>query len=133
FGHTFVAVQDGETIGTIRGNISFEGPLGILQDLYGMNRSPHHPNGTSVVTKFVVRKSKRGSQVSYKLISALTRFGLRNNMKECYIDSVPSLLHYYKALGFEMVAPKFFHVENGPSFPMKLDLTTYGERLCRDP
>lgn len=133
FGHTFVAMEDGVAIGTIRGNMSFEGPLGILEELYGMNRSTYHPERTSVVTKFVVRKSRRGSLVSYKLISALTRFGLRNNMKECYIDSVPSLLHYYKALGFEMVAPKFFHVENGPSFPMKLDLTAYGERLCRDP
>jgi CRP-like cAMP-binding protein len=133
FGHTFIALEDGKTIGTIRGNMSFEGRIGMLEELYGMNRSKHHPDATSVVTKFVVRKSRRGSHVSYKLISALTRFGLRNNMKECYIDSVPSLLHYYKALGFEMVAPKFFHVENGPSFPMRLDLVTHGEQLCRDP
>lgn len=133
FGNTFIAVEGGETIGTIRGNISFEGPLGILQELYGMAQSPHHPHGTSVVTKFVVRKAKRGGLASFKLISALTRFGLRNSMKECYIDSIPSLLHYYKALGFTVAGEKFFHRENGPSIPMKLDLVTYGEGLSRDP
>jgi CRP-like cAMP-binding protein/predicted GNAT family N-acyltransferase len=133
FGHTFVAMEDGQAIGTIRGNMSFEGPIGSLQELYGMKQSPHHPHGTSVVTKFVVTKSKRGSLASFKLISALTRFGIRNNMKECYIDSIPSLLPYYKAIGFRIVAPKFFHAENGPSIPMKLDLLSHGERLCRDP
>lgn len=132
FGHTFIAMEDGEAIGTIRGNMSFEGPLGALQDLYGMKLSPHHPDTTSIVTKFIVKKSKRGGPASLKLIAALTRFGLRNNMKECFIDSVPSLLPYYKAMGFKIVAPKFYHPENGPSYPMKLDLMRYGERLCQD-
>lgn len=133
FGHTFVALENGEAIGTIRGNIAREGPLGALQELYGMELSPCHPQATSVVTKFVVKKSRRGSFASFKLISALTSFGLRNNMKECYIDSVPPLLPYYKAIGFRIVAPQFLHPENGPSYPMKLDLTRYGERLCKEP
>jgi hypothetical protein len=53
-------------------------------------------------------------------------------MKECYIDSVPSLIPYYKAIGFKVVAPKFFHRENGPSFPMKLDLVKHGPELCKE-
>jgi predicted GNAT family N-acyltransferase len=132
FAHTFIAVEDGETTGTIRGNISLEGPLGAVVELYGMKSSPHHPRGTCVVTKFIVKKSKRGGPASFKLIAALTRFGLRNQMKECYIDSVPSLMPYYKAIGFKVVAPKFFHRENGPSYPMLLDLAKYGEALCRE-
>jgi CRP-like cAMP-binding protein len=131
-GHTFIAVEDGETIGTIRGNLAKEGPVGVLQELYGMTLSPHHPENTSIVTKFIVKKSKRGGPASFKLISALTSFGVSRNMKECYIDSIPSLLHYYKAIGFKMVAPKFFHLENGPSYPMKLDLTTHGQWLCKE-
>jgi predicted GNAT family N-acyltransferase len=132
FAHTFIAVEGGETIGTIRGNISSEGPLGAVEELYRMKSSPHHPHGTSVVTKFIVKRSKRGGPASIKLITALTRFGVRNHMKECYIDSVPSLMPYYKAIGFKVVAPKFFHRENGPSVPMKLDLIKHGPKLCRE-
>lgn len=132
FAHTFIAVEGGETIGTIRANLSSEGPLGAVEALYGMKSSPHHPHATSAVTKFIVKRSKRGGPTSIKLIAALTRFGVRHHIKECYIDCIPSLMPFYKALGFTVAAPRFFHRENGPSFPMKLDLIKYGPALCRE-
>jgi CRP-like cAMP-binding protein/predicted GNAT family N-acyltransferase len=128
-GHVFVAVEAGETIGTLRANLSFEGSLGILEELYGMRVSSHHPQATGICTKFIVRKSKRGSPASIKLISAVVQYGMRQGIKECYIDCVPALLPYYKALGFTLTRQKFFHVENGPSHPMVLDLVRHGERL----
>jgi N-acyl-L-homoserine lactone synthetase len=131
-GHVFVAVEAGETIGTLRANFSFEGPLGMLEELYGMRASPHHPQATGICTKFIVKKSKRGSPASIKLISAVVRYGLRNGITECYIDCVPALLPYYKALGFKLTREKFFHVENGPSHPMLLDLAKHGERLSHE-
>jgi CRP-like cAMP-binding protein len=34
-GHVFIAVEAGETIGTLRGNVPSEGSLGVLDELYG--------------------------------------------------------------------------------------------------
>ncbi len=132
FGTTFIAVVDGETIGTLRGNLSSEGPLGHLEDLYGMRGSHQHPHATAICTKFIVKKSRRGGPAAVKLISALSGFGVRNHIGECYIDCVPALIPYYKAMGFTIVGPRFFHRENGPSYPMKVDFARHGNRLSRD-
>jgi predicted GNAT family N-acyltransferase len=129
---TFVAVEAGETIGTLRGNKSDESALGVIEELYGMKASPRHPAETAICTKFIVKRSKRGGPAALKLISAMVRFGLRKNVKECYIDCIPALLPYYKALGFEVAGPPFFHRENGPSHPMRIDLVKHGPRLSRD-
>jgi CRP-like cAMP-binding protein/predicted GNAT family N-acyltransferase len=132
FGNTFIAVADGETIGTLRANLSSEGSLGHLEDLYGMRRSDHHPHATGVCTKFIVKKSRRGGPAAVKLISALSGFGIRSNVAECYIDCVPALVPYYKAMGFTIAGQKFFHRENGPSYPMVVDFAKHGKRLSRE-
>lgn len=131
-GHVFIAVEARETIGTLRGNVPSEGSVGVLEELYGMRKSPHYPAATAVCTKFIVRKSRRGGPAAMKLIAAMVRYGARRDMKECYIDCVPQLLPYYKALGFRVVGPRFFHRENGPSYPMMVDLVKHGSRLSRD-
>jgi hypothetical protein len=128
----FIAVEAGETIGTLRGNASADSELGALEELYGMRRSPHHPEATSICSKFIVRKSKRGGAAGRKLIAAMVRYGLRNQIKECYIDCIPVLLPYYKALGFKITGSKFFHPENGPSHPMVLDVVKHGDALSRE-
>jgi CRP-like cAMP-binding protein/predicted GNAT family N-acyltransferase len=129
FANTFVAVEGDEIIGTLRSNEASLGPLGILEELYGMNKSPHHPQATSVCTKFVVRRSRRGGPTAFKLIAAVVRYGLQRQVKECYIDCIPSLLPYYKAMGFVPCGQRFLHRENGPSDPLRLDLVKYGKRL----
>jgi CRP-like cAMP-binding protein len=129
-GHTFVAVERGEIIGTLRLNLASEGPLGILEDLYGMRASAHHPRRTGICTKFIVRKAKRGGPASLKLIAAAVKYGLRNSVREGYIDCIPALLPYYKALGFTVTAPPFVHRENGTSHPMVLDLARHGRTLA---
>jgi CRP-like cAMP-binding protein/predicted GNAT family N-acyltransferase len=128
-GHIFIAREAGETIGTLRANISSEGSLGAIEDIYSMRASPLHPRSTGICTKFIVRKARRRSPAAIKLIGAMTRFGARNDIRECYIDCVPALLPYYRAMGFQMCGPAFFHRENGLSYPMKLDLVRYGPRL----
>ena len=130
--HIFIAVEAGETIGTLRGNAAAESPLAALEELYGMRKSAHHPGATAICTKFIVRKSKRGGAAAMKLISAMVRYGVRDGIKECYIDCIPALLPYYKALGFAIAGPKFFHRENGPSYPMRLDLVRHGEALSNE-
>ena len=129
FGQTFVALEKGEVIGTVRGNLSALGSLGVLEDQYGMKTSPHHPRDTAIGTKFIVRKSSRGGPAVFKLIAALVRFGAQNGVKECYVDCIPKLLPYYRAMGFVPAGERFLHRENGPSDPLKLDVVKHGARL----
>ena len=107
-----------------------DGGLGVLEELYGMAASPHHPRRTAICTKFIVKRAKRGGATSLRLISAIAKFGLRNSIREGYIDCIPALLPYYRALGFERTAPQFLHAENGPSIPMKVDLDRHGRKLA---
>ena len=120
-GHTFLAVKKGETIGTGRVNFPSEGPIGVYEELYGMKSSRYHPHGTAVISKFIVSKAHRGGPTSIKLITAFARFIHRNSKRETFIDSVPALLPYYKAIGFRPGKEPFFHQENGISHPLVLD------------
>jgi predicted GNAT family N-acyltransferase len=132
-GHIFIAVEAGQTVGTLRANAASDGSLGVLEELYGMKTSRQHPAHTAACTKFIVKKSKRGGSTSLKLIAALARYGVRLDIRECYIDCIPALLPYYRALGFRLAGPQFLHRENGPSHPMMLDLVKHGGRLSREP
>ena len=132
FGYTFLAVEGGQTIGTLRVNLAREGSLGVLEELYGMRQSANYPDAIAVCTKFIVRKSRRGGAAATKLISAAVRCGLERGVRDCYIDCVPTLLPYYKALGFTVAGREFFHRENGPSIPMVLDVAGHGRRLGMD-
>jgi hypothetical protein len=130
FGYTFLAVEADELIGTLRVNSPSEGSLGVLEELYGMRASANHPYATVICTKFIAKKSKRRSPAAIKLISAATKYGVRTMWKECHIDCIPALLPYYKAMGFRIAGLRFFHRENGPSVPMKLDVLKHGAKLA---
>jgi len=117
-GKTFIAVQDGSTVGTLRVNYSCDGGLDELERLYGMRASVHHPRTTAVCTKFIIQPAARGGAAALILISALTKHLLRHNIHECYIDCIPPLLHYYRA------------TENGRSVPLKLNLARHGAALA---
>jgi CRP-like cAMP-binding protein len=117
-GDCFIAVENGETVGTLRLNLSSRGALGPLEEIYGMTESPHHPKATAISTKFMVRKSRRGSSASIELLAAAGRYLIRNGIKEIYFDSIPSLVRWYQAFGSFVLGPTFEHPENGPSYPM---------------
>lgn len=131
FGYTFIAVEDGDTIGTLRANRPADGPIGILETLYGMAASEHNPEATVICTKFIISPSKRTSAAGIKLVAAFARFGVQHDLRECYIDCIPSLRPFYMGLGFRKSGEKFLHRENGPSIPMMVDLAKSRRRIDR--
>lgn len=133
FGHTFIAVRGDEVVGSIRANRSTEGNLGSLVELYGMNKSGHHPATTGIVTKLVVKKTYRKSPVAMSMIAAICRYGVRHGITEIYVDSIAQLLHYYRAMGFVVSGDQFLHPDNGPSTPLKIDFAKYGPILGKEP
>lgn len=132
FTHCFIAVQGGKTVGTIRANSPLEGPLGSLEKLYGMEDSEFHPKATSVTTKFIVARELRRSPLAMKLISHASQYGLNYGVIESYIDCVPKLSHYYRAMGFTQSEKPFLHPENGPSTPMRINLEKKAKTLIGD-
>jgi CRP-like cAMP-binding protein len=117
-GECFIAVENGQVIGTLRLNLASRGPIGSLEELYGMTHSPHHPTSTAISTKFMVWKARRGTSASIELLAAAQRYLIRNGVKEAYFDSIPSLVPWYQAFGSRVVGPTFQHPENGRSYPM---------------
>jgi len=133
FGYTFVALDGEDAIGSIRINCGAEGNLGLYTQLYDLEKSPYYPEDVFICTKFVIREAYRGGPLAMKLIAASTRYGMRRGAHECYIDTIPTLLPFYRVMGFEVCAADFVHRENGLSTPMRVDLTAKIKRLTREP
>lgn len=131
FGHSFIAVEDDRAIGTLRANRPAKGPVGILEDLYNMDESEFHPERTIICTKFVISSDRRTSSAGIKLVAAFARYSVQHNVRECYIDCIPSLRPYYMAIGFRTCGDKFLHRENGPSYPLKVDVEKSMSRIER--
>jgi hypothetical protein len=132
FGCTFLAVEHGQPIGSIRINFSSEGSLGSYERWYGLERSEFFPHGTGIATKLVVKKSKRGSSTAIKLMSSAARYFTERGGMEAYMDCVSSLIPYYLAIGWMEYGHEFDHPENGPSQPMRLDRRGL-DRLAKGP
>jgi hypothetical protein len=96
-----------------------------------MAASPHHPAATGVCTKFIVRKAHRRGPASFRLMSTGIEMAQRFGIRHCFIDCIPQLLPFYKALGFASSGPAFLHRENGRSFPLMLDIDRYAKRISR--
>lgn len=130
-GHVLLALDNGVPVATLRMNMSRDGPLGLLEDLYGMAQSPYHPEGTAICTKFIVKKSHRLGQFCFRLMSTAVAMAQRYAIKHCYIDCIPELRPFYATLGFAQSGPAFLHRENGRSYPLMLDIDRYATRIAR--
>ena len=99
FGHTFIAIERGEVIGTLRMNLAREGRLGLIEDLYGMPSSVNHPAKTAVCTQFYIKKSRRTTPAFLQLGGAWLQDAMSRDVLDCFIAVVPSLTAPCKLLG----------------------------------
>jgi len=130
-GHVLLALENDAPIATMRLNMSRDGGLGLLEDLYGMRHSAHHPQHTGICTKFIVKSEHRHSQVAFKLMATAIEMAQRYEIKDCFMDCIPQLMPSFVSLGFVQSAPAFLHHENGRSHPMHLDVDRYARRMFR--
>lgn len=130
-GHVLLALDNGVPVATLRMNMRREGPLGLLEGLYGMAQSPYHPEGTAICTKFIVKKTHRLGQFCFRLMATAVEMAQRYAVKHCYIDCIPELRPFYATLGFAQSGPAFLHRENGRSYPLLLDIDRYASRIAR--
>lgn len=130
-GHVLLAMENGKPMGTMRLNMSRNGGLGILEELYGMSACTNHPENTGIVTKFIVNKEHRFGQIAFSLMATAVEMAKRYDIKDCFMDCVPQLKPFFAALGFVQSAPAFLHYENGRSYPLRLDIDRYFKRVMR--
>lgn len=130
-GHVLLALDHDIPIATLRLNMARDGPLGLLEELYGMAQSQHHPQHTGVCTKFIVKKSHRLGQSAFRLMSTAVEMAQRYAVRQCFMDCVPELRPFYLSLGFTLAGPAFLHRENGRSYPLVLDIDRYAKRIMR--
>lgn len=131
-GVSFLAVVDGVAVGTSRINLARDGELAGAPELYGMARSPHHPDKTCVITKYAIRERWRGGTTYMRIFGAMATFLATSRMNEIYIDCVPKLARFYATMGFRQCEAEFVHYENGLSVPMVLDILAYAARMPLD-
>lgn len=130
-GHVLLATENGIPVGTMRLNMSRDGGLGILEDLYCMKQCANHPQSTGIVTKFIVNSQHRFGQSAFTLMATAAEMAQRYNIKDCFMDCVPQLKPFFTAIGFAQAGPAFLHYENGRSYPLRLDIDRYLKRVLR--
>lgn len=130
-GHVLLAMENETPIATLRMNMARHSPLGLLAELYGMSQSPHHPEGTAIVTKFIVRKNHRVGQSSFRLMTTALEMAQRYEIRQCFMDCVPELQPFFTSLGFMQSGPPFLHRENGRSYPLVLDIEQHAKKVAR--
>lgn len=130
-GHVLLALDNGRPVATMRMNMSRDGGLGILEELYCMSQCANHPRHTGIVTKFIVNKEHRFGQSAFNLMAIAIEMARRYDIKDCFMDCIPQLKPFYLALGFAQAGPAFLHYENGRSYPLRLDIERYFERVMR--
>ena len=124
-GHTFIAREGGEAVGTVRVNFAWEGSLGVYEELYDGEAWRCFQGRSAICTKLAVRSSSRSSDALLHLLAAALQYVIRNDAAACFIDSLPRFTPLYARLGFARAGESFMHHENGWSDRLVLDLARH--------
>ncbi len=128
-GTSFLALHEGQPIGTVRVNLGRDSDFGPMIEIYGVNDTAFAVQDASIITKYAIREAYRGGSAYIRLFAAIAGFVHSSGVKAIFIDCVPKLARFYATMGFERTAPDFVHYENGLSVPMVLDLDAYAARM----
>jgi predicted GNAT family N-acyltransferase len=124
-GHTFIAREGGQTVGTVRVNFAWEGSLGVYNELYDGDAWRRYRGRAAICTKLAVRSASRSSDALLHLLTAALQLVIRNDAPACFIDSLPRFTPLYARLGFVRTGEPFMHHENGLSDRLVLELGRY--------
>lgn len=112
----------GAVVGTIRANVLGDGAIGIYESLYGLGGlGPAARARTSITTRLMVERSKRGTMVAVRLAQALYRRGRERRVTADYCDCNAHLVPFFQGLGYRALG-MIAHPEYGLVTLMRLDL-----------
>lgn len=96
-----------ELIGSLRLNLGKYGCFSDeLEDTYDLQRfrSAIADEQLLVLTRFMVRKAYRGSQLSFRMIEEVAEICKREKIEVAVCDCQPHLIRYYQRMGFRSYA-----------------------------
>lgn len=112
----------GRIAGTARGNIVEGSDLGIYERLYGLDRLGQDARTTtSITTRFMVERERRGTLLAVQLARALFERGAAAGVTTNYIDCNEPLVPFFERLGYRSLRA-IEHPEYGPVRLMRLDV-----------
>ena len=120
-----LAARDAATglvTGTVRANVLGDGSIGTYGEIYRLDGlSSDERRVTSITTRLMVERTRRGTVLAAKLASALYECALDRGVEVDYCDCNAHLVPFFTHLGYRplrMVA----HPEYGPVTVMRLDI-----------
>lgn len=101
-GSEHLGAFDGDRlIGAIRNTFAANTDLGYYEEFYGFRTvGDDHPALTSMTTAQVVLQEHRGARIGFKLPMASFLSGLSHGVRWNFIDCIPSLLDFFKHIGY---------------------------------
>lgn len=124
-GKIWIAVLDGEIIGTVRINIGSGCEIGYYGDIYSIDSLPES-HGTmapvGIVTNFVMRRAYRNLTIAMQLVRAVFAMAVRAGVRIMLLDCEPKMARLYTWMGFEIHIADFVHPQYGPGICMKMDV-----------
>lgn len=92
----------GRIVGTVRANIVAGSDLGIYERLYGLEHLTEAERAkTSITTRFMVERERRGTVLVVQLARALFARGVAAGVTTDYIDCNEPLVPFFARLGYE--------------------------------
>lgn len=124
-GRTFVALSDGEVVGTIRSNRASERALAYYRELYQLDRFGFADmSSIQVTTKLMVRPDLMKSGLSMRLIKYYAADAASLGVTVDFLDCNEPLIPMFARLGYVSYCGWQVHKEYGRVRPMLLALDT---------
>jgi GNAT superfamily N-acetyltransferase len=114
--------ETGLVAGTVRANVLGDGDIGPYAALYGLDRlSTAERRKTSITTRLMVERTKRGSAAGTRLAAALYAHGRARGVETDYIDCNAHLVPFFERLGYRPVR-LIDHPDYGRVTLMRIDV-----------
>jgi len=112
----------GRIVGTARANVVAHADLGVYERLYGLDTLNAAERGaTSITTRFMVERERRGTLLAVQLARALFARGVDKGVRTDFIDCNEPLVPFFERLGYQPVRT-VEHPEYGIVRLMRLEI-----------
>lgn len=131
-GRVYLALRDGEVVGTIRGNFASDPGLDYYVKLYKLERFGFRDlSRVQFTTKLIVHPDMAGSILAPRMIAAYAAEGYRLGVEVDFIDCNKHLISFFEKMGYFSYCGWTFHKEYGSVRPMffPVDVVAYLKEL----
>jgi hypothetical protein len=128
-GDIWIALADGEIVGTLRVNLGCRSDLGFYSDVYGLKALGVSPAAVGIVTNFVMLRPYRNLAIAMCLVRAVFSMAVRAGVQTALLDCEPKMVRLYGWMGFEIHKEDFVHPYYGPGICMKMDMSSAMSRF----